>query len=150
MRSTSLKAAAAAAVVAAGLSAVTRAGDVTVSVTVGAPPPTPVVVEYDTYCVGYRAALYDADWRLRVAQQDQWRAQDELIAARRSAGELALVVEDQETLVAKYGKQTAESDASVAAARARLDAFEKRVASAKSDRDAARTLNDSAGVADTR
>ena len=25
--------------------------------------PAPVVVEYNTYCVGYRANLYDADWR---------------------------------------------------------------------------------------
>src|SRR6185312_8388860 len=94
------------------------------------------------------AALYDADWRLRVAQQEQWRAQEDLLASRRHAGEVALVVEDQEALMAKYGKQTAESDASVATARARLDAFEKRVASAKSDRDAAKTLNDPAGVAE--
>src|ERR1700733_2419884 len=129
-------AAAAAAVVTAMIAGTAHAGDVRVNISLGAPAPAPVVVEYNTYCVGYRANLYDADWRLRVAQQEQWHAQEALGAVRRHEGEVALIVEDQENLVAKFGKQTAESDAVVATARARSDAFEKRLASARSDRDA--------------
>lgn len=107
-----------------------------------------VVIEYNTYCVGYRANLYDADWRLRCAQTDQWRAQEDLIAARRHEGEVAIAVEDQEALVAQYGQRLADSDAAMTDARARLHAYEKRIESARSDLDAARTLHDSAGISD--
>src|SRR5437588_932724 len=51
-----------------------------------------VVLEYRTYCVGPRADLYAADWRLRNAQCEQWRAQEALDAARLREGELALAV----------------------------------------------------------
>src|SRR3954465_3484730 len=54
------------------------AGDVSIGIRIGepAPPPPPVVVrettviDYNTYVVGFRRTLYDADWRLRVAQTD--------------------------------------------------------------------------------
>src|SRR6185312_3233449 len=70
--------------------------------------PAEVVIEYNTYCVGYRANLYDADWRLRCAQADQWQAQDDLAVARRHEGEVALVVEDRQVLVDQYAKRVAE------------------------------------------
>ena len=57
------------------------AGGFGIRIDVGLPPPPPapvVVVDYNTYCVGFRANLYDADWRLRNAQIEQWHAQEAL------------------------------------------------------------------------
>ena len=41
---------------------------VNVEINVGtpAPPPPVAVFEYDSYCVGYRQNLYDADWRFAM------------------------------------------------------------------------------------
>jgi len=116
------------------------------------PPPRhePVVVEYRTYYVGYRRALYDADLRLRIAQTHQWQAADDLDAAKHREGELAVVVDEQEALVARYANQAAVSEEVVTQDRARLAAFQKRVESAHGDLDAARTLNDAPGIADAQ
>jgi len=130
-------------------------------IVVVAPVPA-VVLDYNTYVVGFRANLYDADWRLRQAQNEQCLAQEALDAAHRHEGELAVTVDEQEGVVAQFGKQVADSDAALAAARAavgtaaadaqdarvRLTAFEHRVASARSDLDSARTLHDGPGAID--
>src|SRR5690242_15097511 len=109
----------------------------------------PVVVEYHTYVVGYRRNLYDADWHLRRAQADMWNAQERLDAARQHEGEIAVAMEDQEALVAKYGKSAEESEAIAANARARLVAHEKRVSASREYLEASRILNDDAGIADS-
>jgi hypothetical protein len=100
IRNSIIKRAAAAAVAALGLfsTRTALAGDVSIGINIGSapPPPPPVVVEYDTYCVGYRANLYDADWRLRNAQAEQWRAERDLDAARRHEGEVADILDDRE------------------------------------------------------
>jgi hypothetical protein len=150
----------------AGLPGSASAGGLRIDINLGAPPPVVhhdvVVLEYDSYCVGYRHNLYDADWRLRNAQIEQWNAQDALETARHREGDVAVTVEDQEAFVAGFEKRVADSDAALAAARdaagraaddaadarARIHAFEKRIAGAKDDLEAARTLRDSAGRAD--
>ena len=142
-----------------------------IGIDIGIPAPPPivvvapapeVVVDYNTYVVGFRASLYDADWRLRRAQNEQCLAQEALDAAHRREGEIAVTIDEQEGVVAQFGKQVADSDAALAAARAavgtaaadaqdarvRLTAFEHRIASARSDLDSARTLRDGPGVAD--
>src|SRR5258708_1286371 len=64
-----------------------------------APPPGEVVVVrepvvYETYVVGYRRDLYDADLRVRLARADEWQAQEELTAARRHEGEIAVRLDE--------------------------------------------------------
>ncbi len=145
--------------------------DIGIGINISAPPPPQIVVsvpapvvtvDYNTYVVGFRANLYDADWRLRQAQNEQCLAQEALDAARHREGEIAVTVDEQEGIVAQFGKQVADSDAALAAARAavgtaaadaqdarvRLTAFEHRVESARSDLDAARTLHDGPGAVD--
>jgi len=149
-----------------GLPASTFGGGFGIDIHLGGPPPRHhdevVVLEYDRYCVGYRQNLYDADWRLRNAQIEQFSAQDALDAARHRESEIAVVVEDREIILADYEKRVAESDGNLAAARAavgraaddaadaraRLHAYEKRIAGAREDRDAARTLRDGAALVD--
>lgn len=116
------------------------------------PPPRPVVtttvVTYETYCVGPRRLLYDADWRLRTAQCDEIRAQEQLEAARRHEGEVAVAMDEQEGRVAELKRCVGGAAANAAEARIRLSALEKRIASARSDLDSARVLRDGPGVAD--
>jgi hypothetical protein len=116
------------------------------------PPPRPVVtttvVTYETYCVGPRRMLYDADWRLRTAQCDELRATEELEAARRHEGEVAVALEAQEGAVAELKRCVGGAAADAAEARIRLTALEKRTASARSDLDSARVLRDGPGIAD--
>jgi len=136
----------------AGTAGTSRAGDIKIGINFGTPPPppppAPVVYEYDTYVVGYRQNLYDADWRLRNARIELWHAEDDLAAARQHEGEVAAIVDDEEALVGRYNKGIADSEAAVVEARTRLAAYEKRLASAHGDLDAARTLHDDAGAAD--
>ncbi len=162
-------AAAAVAAIASATSIVSGGVNVGVDIRVGVPlppPPPAVVVEehvsYDTYVVGFRRNLYDADWRLRTAQREEFLATQDLDAARRHEGEVAVALEEQEGVVAQWGQRVAESDAALAAARAaagraadeaaearlRLGALEKRIATARADLDASRTLRDAGGVAD--
>lgn len=108
------------------------------------------IPDYKTYCVGYRANLYDADWRLRCAEADQWRAQEDLAAARHRQFEVAQAVRDQEKICAQYGKVVAESDAAMDDARARLRNSQAGIESAKADLDAARARQDDAAAADAR
>src|SRR5260370_478397 len=83
-------------------------GDVSVDIRIGAPPPPPpavVIVReepvvYETFVVGYRRDLYDADLRLRIARADEWTAHEELAAARRHEGEFAVQLDEAEALVA--------------------------------------------------
>jgi hypothetical protein len=126
-----------------------------IGINIGIPTPPPVVIvapapevvlDYNTYVVGFRAKLYDADWRLRQAQNEQCLAQVALDAAHHHEGELAVTVDEQEGVAAQFGKQVADSDAALAAARAavgtaaadaqdarvRLTAFEHRIGSARS------------------
>jgi hypothetical protein len=159
--------AAAAAGLLAGLPGSASGGGIGIGINIGIPVPrhdAVVVPDYDSYCVGYRHNLYDADWRLRNAQIEQWNAQEALGNSRAHEGEIAVTVEDQEAFVASFEKRVAESDAALAGARAaagraaddaadaraRLHAFEKRIAGAKDDMDAARTLHDAAGIEDAR
>lgn len=107
-----------------------------------------VAVAYSTYCVGYRANLYESDWRLRRAQVEQWRAQEELAAAIRHEGDLAITLEDQQSVIAEYAKLLADSDAAISDAQARLSASQERIASAGAARDAAMARQDSAGASD--
>jgi len=90
-------AALAAAVAAMGLWAGSAAaGDLKVGLDIrignAPPPPPPVVVEErvvvvdDAWIVGPRRRLYDADLRLRLAQSGEYRASEELEAARRHEG----------------------------------------------------------------
>ena len=164
----SLKNVTLAATAAFGLFAGTASAQFRLDIRLGAPPPPPrqevVVLDYDRYCVGYRRDLYDADWRLRNAQIEQYNAQLALDDTRKREGEVAVLVEDREILLTDYEKRVAESDAALAAARAavgkaaddaadaraRLHAYEKRIAGAKDDFEAARTLRDAAGIADAQ
>jgi len=149
----------------AGLPAIALGGGFRIDINLGAPPPPPVVViDFNTYCVGFRANLYDADWRLRNAQIEQWNAADALDAARRHEGEIAIAVEEREALVADFGKRVAESDAALAAARAaagrasedivifraRAAAFERRAHDAREDVEASAILRDADGGADAQ
>jgi hypothetical protein len=158
-RVTVIRMAAVAAVAVSGLFAAkaASAGDVSVGIRIGEPappPPPPVVVQqttvysYDTYVVGYRRNLYDADWRLRLAQSDEIRAERDLDAARRREGEIAVALDDQEALVADLHRRVDGAGANADELRVRLAALEKRVASAREDLDAARVLRDGPGTAD--
>ena len=154
----SIKRAALAAVAACGLAAVipqsAAGGDFHIGINIGGNDHhrdrerTTVVYEYDSYCVGPRRALYDADWRLRQAQVDEWRAYEALDAARHREGELAVVVDDHETLVADFDARGARGGAAVEDARIRLGAFERRMASARADVEASHVLHDADGAAD--
>lgn len=157
-RVTVIRMAAVAAVAVSGLFAAkpALAGDVAVGIRIGepAPVPAPVVVRettvysYDTYVVGPRRFLYDADWRLRLAQTDEIRAERDLDAARRHEGEVAVALDDQEALVADLHRRVDGAAANVDELRVRLAALEKRVASAHEDLDAAKVLRDGPGIAD--
>jgi hypothetical protein len=85
------------------------------------PPPAPfrieVVDEYDRYCVGDRRALYDADWRLRVAECEQFRAQQALDAARRREGDAVVAIDEQQAIVAQASVRLHDSDDGLIAAR---------------------------------
>ena len=106
------------------------------------------VYSYDTYVVGSGGNLYDADWRLRLAQTDEIRAERDLDAARRHEGEVAVALDDQEALVADLHRRVDGAAANADELRVRLAALEKRVASAREDLDAARVLRDGPGIAD--
>ena len=156
----------AAALAGIGLFTQAASGQLRFDIRVGAPPPPRerivVVEDYNTYCVGYRHNLYDADWRLRNAQIEQWEAQDGLDAARHREGDIAVTVEDQEAIIAQDEKRVVEADAALDAARAaagraaddeadaraRVGAFEKRARAAHEDLEAARTLRDGPGAED--
>lgn len=109
---------------------------------------TTVVYEYDTYCVGSRRTLYDADWRLRQSQVEEWRAYEALAAARQREGDLAVVVDDHEQLLAEFNTRGDRASGAVEEARIRVGAFERRAASARADMDASRVLRDADGSAD--
>ncbi len=105
------------------------AGGVNVGVGVGiqigdAPPPPPAVVVIerpvvvDTYVVGYRTNLYDADMRLRLAQADQYHASESLEGARRHEGEVAVALEEEEHVAADLHRQVGDADLSLEAAHA--------------------------------
>ncbi len=142
-----------------------------------APPPPVVVVErpvviveqrpaivvvQDPYLVGFRTNLYDADARLRIAQAEQYRSSIDLDAARRHEGEIAVALEEQEHITSDLRHEVGTADLSLEAAhaacakaadeaaglRTRLEAFEKRIGSAKSDLDSATTLRDRPGIED--
>jgi hypothetical protein len=155
-RVTMIRMAAVAAVAVSGLFATSSASadGVSVGIRIGEPAPAPVVVRettvysYDTYVVGPRRYLYDADWRLRLAQADEIRAERDLDAARRHEGEVAVALDDQEALVADLHRRVDGAAANADELRVRLGALEKRVASAREDLDAARVLRDGPGIAD--
>ena len=146
------------------------AGRFSIDINIGLPPAPPphhsdvVVLDFDQYYVGYHRYLYDADWRLRNAQIEQWHAQDALDDARHHEGEIAVVVEDKEAFVAQFGTRAADSDAAFTAAhaavaraeadaddaRAQLHAYEKRAQGAKDDLEAGRTLHDAAAIEDAQ
>ncbi len=149
------------------------AGDVSVDIHIGTPPPPQrvivreeVIIErpvvYESYVVGYRRSLYDSDLRLRIARSDEWQAHEELAAARRNEGEFAVLLDEQEALIEKLRHRVggraeglAELRAKVAATgdlaadlKKKLGALDHRIAAAKEDYDAAKTLHDDDGVAD--
>ena len=166
--------------VAVGITSVSAtAGDVSVDIHIGSPPPRPVIlreevvvvreevvvrepVVYDTYVVGYRRNLYDTDLRLRLARSDEWQAHEELAAARRNEGELAVLLDEQEALIGPLRHRAGGREESLADLRARvsatadqtanlrkkLGALDHRVAAAKEDYDAAKTLHDDDGMED--
>jgi hypothetical protein len=156
-----------------------RAGEVNVDIHIDNRPPPPVVVVrereparvivveerepvvYETYVVGYRRNLYDADLRVRIARSDEWEAHEELAAARRHEGELAVRLDEQEALieelrhrvgnpgrVAELHARTGETAELAADLRKRLGALDHRVAAAREDFEAAKTLGDRDGMAD--
>lgn len=121
-----------------------------------------VVLEYNRYCVGFRRDLYDADWRLRNAQIEQWHANDALDDAHQRETDIAVAVETNEAVVAEFASRVADSDAlllaarasvgraadDAAAARARLHAYEKRVEGARCDLEAGQILHEAPAIAD--
>ena len=160
-------------------SASATAGDVSVDIHIGSPPPRPIIVReevvvvreevvvrepvvYDTYVVGYRRNLYDSDLRLRLARSDEWQAHEELAAARRNEGELAVLLDEQEALIGPLRHRAGGHEESLAELRARvaattdlagnlhkkLGALDHRVVAAKEDYDAAKTLHDEDGMED--
>lgn len=157
MKRESIRRAAFAAVTGLGLMAAAPRGvsgaDFRIGINLGGPPPErhheqAVVLEYDTYCVGYRRQLYDADWQLREAQIEQWHAQEALANARQREGEIAVAVDDDEQLAAQFDRGRAEGDGAAAELRLRLAAHEKRVAAGREDLEASRTLGEREAVAD--
>jgi len=158
-----VRAAAVAAVAAMGLvgslaCGTARGGDVSVGIGIRigepAPPPRPVVVRettvvsYDTYVVGYRKNLYDADWRLRTAQVDEVEAQGALDAAKAHVGEVAVALDETEARAADLRRQLDGAGADVAELRVRARALEVRLKNAREDWDAAKVLRDPRGIAD--
>ncbi|MDB5319709.1 MAG: hypothetical protein JWN40_1340, partial [Phycisphaerales bacterium] len=93
-----------------------------------APPPPPpvvvveerVVVVDDAWIVGPRRRLYDADLRLRLAQSAEYRASEELEAARRHEGDVALALDANERQIGELRREVAEREAGVGAARGGL------------------------------
>src|SRR4051794_9927576 len=109
-------------------------GDINIGIRIGEPAPQPrpavTVVSYETYVVGPRRSLYDADLRLRAAQCDEIRAQEELDGARGQEGTIAVALEGAEAQVVDLKRQVGGAAANAAEARIRLSALEKRIASA--------------------
>ena len=148
------------------------AGDFSIGIRIGEPPPRRVVVReevvvnepvlYETYVVGYRRDLYDADLRLRIARTDEWQAHEELDAARRHEGELVVALDDTEGLVDGLRHRVGGREEGIAELHARvvatadlaadlhknLGALDHRVAAAREDYEAAKTLRDRDGMAD--
>jgi len=154
----SIKHAALAAVAACGLVAVipqsAQGGDFRIGINIGGNDHhrdrerTTVVYEYDSYCVGHRRNLYEADWQLRQAQVEEWHAYEALAAARQREGDLAVVVDDHEQLLADFNTRGERASGAVEEARLRLGAFERRAASARADVEASHVLHDTDGGAD--
>src|SRR4051812_5183753 len=135
-----------------------------------APPPRVVVVEerpvvvYETFVVGHRRTLYDADLALRLARADEFRAYEELQTARRREAELAGGLDDTEGTIADLKQRigdragdAAEIHAKVEATAAlcadlskKLGALDRRIQNAKEDMDAAKTLRDQKGFDEAR
>ena len=148
------------------------AGNVNVDIHIGESAPPPVIVReevivrepvvYESYVVGYRRNLYDSDLRLRVARSDEWRAHEELAAARRNEGELAVLLDEQEGRIEPLRHRAGGREQSLGELHARvgatadlagslnkkLGALDHRVAAAKEDYDAAKTLGDEDGMDD--
>src|SRR3954469_5575798 len=125
------RAVARAAFAAMGLWAARAAGGdlkVGVNIRIGEPPPPPppvvvveerpaVVVVDDGWIVGPRRRLYDADLRLRLAQSAEYRASEELEAARRHEGDVALALDDNERLMVELRHEVGEREAGIGSAR---------------------------------
>jgi hypothetical protein len=166
---------AAATTVLAILSGHAVAGGIDVDIRIGNPPPPPppvivvreeVVVRepvvYESYVVGYRRDLYDADLRLRIARADEWQAHEELDAARRHEGEVAVQLDETEARIEGLRHRAGGSaegltelhakvagTAEVAAdLHKKLAALEHRISAAREDFDAAKTLHDDDGMDD--
>jgi hypothetical protein len=160
--------AAAMGIVAAAAAPAVLADGFGINIRIGEPPPRREVivreepVVYETYVVGYRRNLYDADLRLRVARAEEWNASEDLEAARGREGEIAVRLDDAEAacaelrqrvggraaLVAELHEKVTGTSVSCEDLRRRLDAYGHRIAAAREDLTASKLLNDSAGVAD--
>ena len=135
---------------------------VDVPVVVAPPPPAVVVHEepvvYDTYVVGYRRQLYDADLALRLARADEFAAYDELQAARRHEADIGGQFDENQAVIVDLRRRVGGGDIAtihadvlatqdhIADLHKQLDALDHRVASAKEDYDAAKILNDNHGM----
>ena len=138
---------------------------------IGAPPPPRRVIVreevrvepvYETYVVGYRRDLYDADLKLRIARADQWQAHEELEAARRREGELAVELDGQEAIIAQLRERVGDREGNLGELHARVEAtaarigelhtllraLEHRIAGAREDYEASKTLGDRNGMGD--
>jgi hypothetical protein len=148
------------------------AGDFNIDIRIGEPPPRRVVVReevvvnepavYETYVVGYRRDLYDADLRLRIARADEWQAHEELETARRHEGELAVTFDESEVALEALRHRVGGRSEGIVELHARvgatadlaadlhknLGALDHRVAAAREDYEAAKTLRDRDGMAD--
>ena len=119
-------------------------------------------VTYETYVVGYRRDLYDADLRLRVARADEWEAKQDLDKARGFEGEIAVELDEKQEVIGALRRRVGSSDLSAAEIRERLGgniakaedlrkqlaALDHRINGAREDYDAARILHDENGKAD--
>jgi hypothetical protein len=161
-------------VVAAGMIALpVLGGDLGIDIHIGssAPPPPVIVREevvvrepvvYETYVVGYRRDLYDADLKLRIARADEWQAHEELNAARRHEGELVVALDEQEAVIARLRDRVGDREEGAAELhvrvestaeaagdlRKKLGALEHRIAAAREDYEAAQVLHDRDGMSD--
>lgn len=126
-----------------------------VDIRIGLPPPPVVVVgDYDS---GFRHALYDADWRLRLAQEAQYNARNDLDAARAHEADMAIDADEQQGVVDDLVRriqaagvdealrvQISQASVVLAEVQAKADELDRRAALAKADLDAVRA----AGQAD--
>lgn len=118
-------------------------------------------VVYETFVVGYRRDLYDADLRLRLARADEFTAYDELQAARAREAQLAATLDDSDALISDLRRRcdgaadptaihadVVATGGQCAELRRFLDSYNHRIAAAREDLEASRIIDDRRGSDD--